>query len=81
MPGRPVSTMVGVIRTYNGETITITGSTVDSATKCTVDHYKHNDSFPYIGQAYYIQFADTEGTVNVNGTKLKLADGNKFTDR
>lgn len=81
VPGRHVSTMIGDIRTVNGETITITGCTVDSATKCTAEHYKHNSSFPYIGQAYYIQFADEEGTVNVNGTKLKLANGNKNTNR
>lgn len=81
VPGRHVSTMVGDIRTHNGETITINNCTVDSATKCTADHSKHNNSFPYIGQAYYIQFADTEGTVTVNGQKLTLADGNKKTDR
>jgi hypothetical protein len=81
VPGRHVSTMIGDIRTHNGETITITGCTVDAATKCTADHNKHNNSFPYIGQAYYIQFSDTEGSVIVNGTTLNLADGNKNTDR
>ena len=81
VPGRHVSTLIGDIRTYYGETITISGCTVDSATKCTADHDKHNNSFPYLGQAYYIQFGDTKGTVNINGQTLTLADGNKNTDR
>jgi hypothetical protein len=81
VPGRHVSTMIGDIRTINGETITISGCTVDSATKCTAEYNKHNNSFPYIGQAYYIQFDDTEGTVTVDGQKLTLADGNKHTNR
>jgi hypothetical protein len=81
VPGRHVSTMIGDIRTINGETITISGCTVDSATKCTAEYHKHNNSFPYIGQAYYIQFDDTEGTVTVDGQKLTLADGNKHTNR
>lgn len=81
VPGRHVSTMIGDIRTINGEAITISGCTVDSATKCTAEYHKHNNSFPYIGQAYYIQFDDTEGTVTVDGQKLTLADGNKHTNR
>ena len=81
VPGRHVSTFVGDIRTYDGETITLSNCTVDSATKCTAEHNKHNNSFPYIGQAYYIQFSDNEGSVVVNGTTLKLADGNKNTNR
>lgn len=81
VPGRHVSTLIGDIRTINGETIRITNCTVDSATKCTAEQYKHNSSFPYIGQAYYVQFDDTEGSVIVNGTTLTLADGNKKTSR
>ena len=81
VPGRHVSTLIGDIRTVKGETITISGCTVDSATKCTAEQYKHNDTFPYIGQAYFIQFDDEEGAVYVNGQQLTLADGNKTTER
>ena len=81
VPGRHVSTMIGDIRTMNEETITISGCAVDSATKCTAEQYKHNNSYPYIGQAYFVQFADSEGTVKVDGKKLTLANGNKLTDR
>ena len=81
VPGRHVSTMIGDIRTHNGETITITNCTVDAATKCTAEEYNHNSLVPYIGQAYYIQFGDTKGTVLVDGYSLTLADGNKNTNR
>lgn len=81
VPGRHVSTMIGDIRTHNGETITITNCTVDAATKCTAEEYHHNSLVPFIGQAYYIQFGDTKGTVLVDGYSLTLADGNKNTNR
>lgn len=81
VPGRHVSTLVGDIRTYKGETITITGCTVDENTRCLQDYHKHNDQYPYIGQAYYIQFSDTKGQVIVDGKSLTLADCNKNTNR
>lgn len=81
VPGRHVSTMIGDIRTRIGETITISGCTVDAATRCTAEHQMHNSSYPYIGQAYYIQFDDTKGKVIVDGQELTLADGNKNTKR
>ena len=81
VPGRHVSTMIGDIRTMSGETIRISNCSVDASTKCTAEQYKHNSSFPYIGQAYYIQFSDTEGQVIVEGKTLTLADGNKKTSR
>ena len=81
IPGRHVSTLIGSIRTIKGETITINGCTVDAATRCTQSHNKHNDSYPFIGQAYFVQFQDTEGKVIVNGNELTLADCNKNTER
>lgn len=81
VPGRHVSTMIGDIRTMSGETIRISNCSVDASTKCTAEQYKHNSSFPYIGQAYYIQFSDTKGQVIVEGKTLTLADGNKKTSR
>lgn len=81
VPGRHVSTLVGDIRTYKGETITITGCTVDENTRCLQDYHKHNDAYPYIGQAYYIQFSDTKGQVIVDGNSLTLADCNRNTER
>jgi hypothetical protein len=73
--------MIGDIRTRDGETITISGCSVDAATRCTAEHQMHNSSYPYIGQAYYIQFDDTKGKVIVDGQELTLADGNKNTKR
>ena len=81
IPGRHVSTLIGSIRTINGETITINGCTVDAATRCTQSHNKHNDSYPFIGQAYFVQFQDTEGKVIIDGNELTLADCNKNTER
>ena len=81
VPGRHVSTLVGDIRTFKGETITITGCTVDENTRCIQDYHKHSDAYPYIGQAYYIQFSDTKGKVIVDGKSLTLADCNRNTRR
>ena len=81
VPGRHVSTMIGDIRTYDGEKIRINGCTVDAATKCTAEQDHHNSTYPYIGQAYYIQFGDTQGAVYVDGKRLTLADGDKDTKR
>lgn len=41
----------------------------------------HSSNAPFIGQAYYIQFMDTMGTVIVDGYTLTLADCNKNTIR
>ena len=81
VPGRHVSTLIGDIRTIGGETIRISNCTVDASTKCTAEQYKHNSTFPYIGQAYFIKFSDEEGQVIVEGKTLTLADGNKKTSR
>ena len=81
IPGRHVSTMIGDIRTLIGETITITGCTVDAATRCTAEHQMHNSSYPFIGQAYYLEHDDTQGKVIVDGHELTLANGNKNTKR
>ena len=81
IPGRHVSTMIGDIRTLVGETITITGCTVDAATRCTAEHQMHNSRYPFIGQAYYLQHDDTQGKVIVDGHELTLADGKRTTKR
>lgn len=82
VPGRHVSTLIGDIRTINGGTVTVTGCTVDDKTKCIPLQYRHNNSVPYIGQAYYIQFLDPEGgKVIVDGNPLTLADCNRLTKR
>ena len=81
VPGRHVSTLIGDIRTKTGETITINGCTADSATKCYPKQYRHSTEVQSIGQAYYIQFMDTMGTVVIDGHTLTLADGNRNTIR
>lgn len=77
VPGRHVSTMIGNIRATG--TITLTNCSVDSNTKCTNRHDKHNSTYNYIGQAYYIEFLDNQGSVQVDGNKLTLANCNKNT--
>lgn len=81
VPGRHVSTLIGDIRTMNGETIKITGCTVDKETVCTPRMFYHSNKARFIGQAYFIDFMDTEGKVVVDGHTLTLADGNRNTTR
>jgi hypothetical protein len=81
VPGRHVSPLIGDVRTYRGETVRITGCTADDATTCYPRLYQHSTNAPDIGQAYYIKFMDTEGTVIVDGHTLTLADGNRNTQR
>lgn len=81
IPGRHVSTLIGDIRSAEGKTINISNCTVDSGTKCYPKLYSHSVNAPFIGQAYFIQYLDTEGPVYVNGKKLKLADCNRNTTR
>ena len=81
VPGRHVNTLIGDIRTMNGETISITNCTVDNNTKCTQDYHQHSPNTKNIGQAYYIKYYDTEGKVIVDGRTLTLANGNRNTIR
>jgi len=81
VPGRHVSTFIGDIRANKNKTITIKNCTVDSSTKCTNRYDKHNSTYKMIGQAYYVDFVDSPGSVIVNGKKLVLADCNKKTKR
>lgn len=81
VPGRHVSTLIGDIRTMSGETIKITGCTVDKETVCTPRMFYHSNKARFIGQAYFIDFMDTEGKVIVDGHTLTLADGNRNTIR
>ena len=77
VPGRHVSTMIGNIRATG--TITLTNCTVDTDTKCTNRDDKHNSTYHYIGQAYYIEFLDNQGMLHVDGTQLTLANCNTNT--
>ena len=81
VPGRHVSTLIGDVRTRNGETITITGCSADAKCVCSPKQYKHSSAAPYIGQAYFIKFLDTEGKVIVDGRQLTLANCNRNTER
>lgn len=83
VPGRHVSTFIGDICTSDdqGDEINITNCTVDSNTKCTNRWDKHNNTYTSIGQAYYIEFKDTKGSVKVDNNALTLANGNKNTKR
>ena len=57
------------------------GCTADSETICLPVQYMHSSKAPFIGQAYYVQFLDTKGTVIVDGHPITLADGNRNTVR
>lgn len=81
IPGRHVSTLIGDVRAKNGETIRISGCTVDSGTTCSPHQDRHSNAVPFIGQAYYIKYMDTEGKVIVDGKTLTLADCNRNTVR
>ena len=81
VPGRHVSTLIGDIRTMDGETVKITGCTADAATTCTPRKYSHSNKAANIGQAYFIDYLDTEGKVIVDGHTLTLANGNRNTVR
>lgn len=74
VPGRHVGTFIGDIRTTasSGGTIKMTNISVDSNTKCTNRWDKHNNKCETVGRAYFLYLKDDEGTVNYNGTKLKL---------
>ena len=79
VPGRHVSTFIGDIRA--SKTVKVTNCTVDSATKCTNRWDKHNSTYNYIGQAYFVQFLDTTGKVLINSKQIILADCNQYTSR
>lgn len=85
IPGRHVSTLIGDIRTIDGESIQINGCKVDSKTKCTNRWDKYcwttitnaHKTYPYIGSCYYVAFLDKVGTVFVDGYRINLADCRK----
>ena len=79
VPGRHVSTFIGDIRAAGN--VKITNCTVDSTSKCTNRWDKHNATYTYIGQAYYVFKLDSAGSVTVNGNKLVLADCSTDTKR
>ena len=79
VPGRHIGTFIGNIRTWNGEDVLIQGCTVDESTTCLADQHMHSDKVPHIGQAYYIQFYDTMGSVVIDDHTLTLADCNRKT--
>lgn len=83
VPGRHVSTMIGNIRATG--TVTLTGCSVDSNSQCINRWDKHTWNagsswrpslkvYNFIGQAYYVKFLDSEGTVTVDGTALTVGD-------
>lgn len=75
VPGRHVSTMIGDIRATG--TIKLTGCTVDSVSKCLNDWDKHNSKCEYIGEAYIVKFSDSEGTLTVDNSNVKVYDCKK----
>jgi len=79
VPGRHVSTFIGDIRAT--DSIQIIDCTVDSFSKCTNRYDKHNATFSYIGQAYYVKFLDKEGTLSIGNKRVTLADCNTDTVR
>ena len=78
IPGRHVGTLIGDIRATGTITIDNSGST---GSQCLNRHDKHNNTYDYLGQCYYVRFLDNMGTVTVNGNLLTLADCNSNTIR
>ena len=88
VPGRHVSTMIGNIRATGA--VTLTNCKVNSNSKCTNRWDKHQwrvqtggswwnpkytyYKYDYIGQAYYVKFVDSEGSVTVDGSNLTVGD-------
>ena len=79
IPGRHVSTFIGDIRAAGN--VSITNCHVSEDCTCTQTYDNHNSTYPYIGQAYYVLYLDTAGTVTVDGKKLTLADCKTTTIR
>lgn len=79
IPGRHVSTFIGDIRAAGN--VSITNCHVSDDCTCTQTYDNHNSTYPYIGQAYYVLYLDTAGTVTVDGKKLTLADCKTTTIR
>ena len=77
VPGRHVGTLIGDIRATG--TITLTGCQVDNSSQCTNRYDKHNNTYNYIGQAYYVQFLDSMGSVTIDGKTITLANCNRNT--
>ena len=61
--------------------VKITNCTVDSTSKCTNRWDKHNATYTYIGQAYYVFKLDSAGSATVSGIELVLADCSTDTKR
>lgn len=88
VPGRHVSTMIGNIRATGS--VTLTNCSVDKNSKCTNRWDNHQwriktggsyfkptytyYKYDYIGQAYYVEFVDSKGSVTVDGAALTLGD-------
>ena len=88
VPGRHVSTFIGNIRATGA--INITNCNIDSSSKCTNRWDTHQwrvktggswlrptyayYKYDYIGQAYYVEFVDSKGSVTVDGAALTLGD-------
>lgn len=88
VPGRHVGTMIGNIRATGA--VTLTNCKVDGNSECTNRWDKHQwrkqtggswlrptytyYTYDYIGQAYYVEFVDSKGSVTVDGTALTLGD-------
>lgn len=78
VPGRHIGGLIGDIRATGKVNINNCG--VKDVT-FGINRDSHNNTYNYIGQAYYVKFMDTVGSVVVDGNKLVLADCNTDTVR
>ena len=80
VPGRHVGELIGDVRAKN---CTVNIDNCEALNNTFINrHDKHNNyEAILIGQAYYVRFMDTAGSVKINGKQLTLADCNKNTVR
>ena len=78
VPGRHIGGLIGDIRATGKVNINNCG--VKDVT-FGINRDNHNNTYNYLGQAYYVKFIDTAGSVVVDGNKLVLADCNTDTVR
>lgn len=71
VPGRHVNQFIGDIRTPNGETVTISGCSVEKNVYGKRED-NHSNSVKIIGKAYAIPLVDQAGSITIDGTKVSL---------
>ena len=87
VPGRHVSTFIGNIRLAATGKVMITNCSTHTGSQCvnSEGNDKHNNTYSYIGQAYYVfgvdATSDSDMSVTIDSNKLTIANCNRYTQR